>query len=205
MRSEIIKRAEFRTAVWAGGTTEQIYIYPPDGSYSERNFLFRLSSAAVYDEQSVFTSLPGVERSLLLLDGDLTLIHGDNDEVKLSPGMQDSFPGGCRTVSRGKGRDLNLMTRENARGCLTCQRLFPKSGVELCHRGRGETPGFFLLLGLQGELELSAGAESMRLETGACAVFSWEAGEEGRTLSVLNRDTEAKDFALAEVWLTESR
>ena len=66
---------DFKNTNWSGGTTTQLYIYPPTADYAKRNFKFRLSTAKVEAEKSDFTSLPGISRQLMILDGDLTITH----------------------------------------------------------------------------------------------------------------------------------
>lgn len=61
----ILKKAEdFVTSKWSGGSTTELYIYPPQAVYREGNFKCRISSATVEVEKSDFTSLPGVKRYL---------------------------------------------------------------------------------------------------------------------------------------------
>ena len=37
-KMSVKKAEEFSTSNWSGGTTTQLYIYPEDGNYAERNF-----------------------------------------------------------------------------------------------------------------------------------------------------------------------
>ena len=40
--------SESRTTInWASGTSTEIFIYPANGSFADRNFLFRISTATV--------------------------------------------------------------------------------------------------------------------------------------------------------------
>ena len=48
----------------SGGTTTQIAIFPSDTPYSTRDFLWRVSSAVVTDEKSIFTPLPDYNLAL---------------------------------------------------------------------------------------------------------------------------------------------
>ena len=53
----ILKKAEdFVTSKWSGGSTTELYIYPPQAVYREGNFKCRISSATVEVEKSDFTS-----------------------------------------------------------------------------------------------------------------------------------------------------
>lgn len=63
----IITPEQMQTGRWSGGSTTQMMIFPAGSSYRNRDFRFRISSAAVEDAVSVFTKLDGVERFLTVL------------------------------------------------------------------------------------------------------------------------------------------
>ena len=44
---ELIKKNQYKTTQWSGGTTTELLIYPSTSKYSERNFKWRISSAKV--------------------------------------------------------------------------------------------------------------------------------------------------------------
>lgn len=69
----ILSAGSHQTSQWSGGSTTELFIYPPTAHYADRNFDFRISSASVTDEQSVFTALPSVSRTLMLLEGQMKL------------------------------------------------------------------------------------------------------------------------------------
>lgn len=108
---KIYTKKDFRTSEWSGGTTTEMYIYPPTAEYSKRDFLFRLSSAEVVSEKSVFTSLKGIHRILVCLSEKLCLQHDDEAPVYLKQYDQDEFDGGASTISYGMAKDLNLMLK----------------------------------------------------------------------------------------------
>ena len=113
----LVKKAEdFITSKWSGGSTTELYIYPPQSLYREGNFKCRISSATVEVEKSDFTSLPGVKRYLSIFSGELKMIHGEKEEVILEPFEVDCFDGGVPTVSYGKVVDFNLMLKNGADG-----------------------------------------------------------------------------------------
>lgn len=110
---------DFTTTSWSGGTTTELFIWPAGASYAERNFDFRLSTATVEIEESDFTPLEGVQRTLMVLEGEMELQHEGHHSVKLGPFETDEFEGGWKTHSVGKCRDFNLMCRGNAKGEMT--------------------------------------------------------------------------------------
>ncbi|WP_371371713.1 HutD family protein [Sporomusa aerivorans] len=115
---EIIRCHEQNTSAWSGGTTTQIAIYPPQAVYGERNFKWRLSSATVDQEESLFTPLPGIERVIMVLAGEMKLEHAGHHTVHLKPFEQDRFLGDWTSRSFGKVRDFNLMLSAGYSGQL---------------------------------------------------------------------------------------
>lgn len=103
---------------WSGGTTTELYIFPTTANYKDFNFDFRLSTATVNDDYSLFSSLPSVSRKLLLLEGSFDLIHNDHKKSSLRPGDVESFEGDWKTESFGTGIDFNLMMRNGTTGSL---------------------------------------------------------------------------------------
>ena len=118
MKNNIIVRTEkdYKVSKWSGGDTTELYLYPEDGDYRSGNFQLRISSATVEVERSEFTSLPGVERYLMIFQGHLDMIHGEKEKVSLEPYEVAHFDGGISTVSYGKVVDFNLMLKNGAGG-----------------------------------------------------------------------------------------
>jgi environmental stress-induced protein Ves len=116
MKINIKRKAEQKPTKWSGGTTTELAIFPETSSYSERNFNYRISSAQVEDEESVFTKLPGVSREIMILEGELELFHKNKYSKYLKTFDTDSFSGEWDTSSKGKVTDFNLMTMGNTSG-----------------------------------------------------------------------------------------
>lgn len=114
----IIKNADLKTTTWSGGTTTQLFLFPEGSSYEKRDFLFRISTATVEQEESVFTSLPGFKRKLMVLEGELLIKHKGHYEKKLKPFDQDEFDGGWETGAQGRVTDFNLMIAKGISGDL---------------------------------------------------------------------------------------
>jgi environmental stress-induced protein Ves len=104
---EIIKT--YKTTDWSGGKTTEMYIYPKDCSYNERNFDFRISSATIEVEESEFTDLIGYRRLLTILDGELDLKINDKPIFKLKEDIPFYFLGSDKVIARGKVRDFNVI------------------------------------------------------------------------------------------------
>lgn len=102
-------KEDFLTSHWSGGTTTQLYIHPEGSSLSERNFDLRISTATIEIEESEFTALPGYDRILMVLDGELLIEHIGRYSISLGSLKKDSFQGAWETRSKGKAIDFNLI------------------------------------------------------------------------------------------------
>lgn len=131
MKIFVLHREHFKTSVWSGGTTTELYLYPEKGNYATRDFQLRISSATVDLEESDFTPLPGVTRFITPVDGTFTLTHGDGSTVDLSPlAVPYRFSGEMPTHCVGKATDFNLMLK----GCC--------GTMEILQNSASIAPGF---------------------------------------------------------------
>jgi environmental stress-induced protein Ves len=111
LKITILTPQHFQTTQWSGGSTTQLYIFPPTATYTERNFELRLSTAKVEAEESTFTSLPGIDRKLMILEGAITITHQDKYTKHLTPFQVDEFSGDWKTTAIGTCTDFNVMTK----------------------------------------------------------------------------------------------
>lgn len=119
MKIDILKAADFKTTQWAGGSTTELFIYPPEANYASRNFNFRISSATVEIEKSNFTKLPEISRQLMVLSGSIKVSHKNRHAVQLHKNDIDSFDGSWETTAVGTCIDFNLMTKGNTKGKIS--------------------------------------------------------------------------------------
>ncbi|MCI2062927.1 MAG: HutD family protein [Eubacteriaceae bacterium] len=138
---KIIKESQIKHMKWSGGTQSEVYIYPENSTFEERNFIFNLCTATVDLEKSNFTFFPNYNRIIMTLDNPLTLKHNDGEEIHLAQYQPHTFYGEDKTVSYGKVNDYNfVMARDKcegdlqvislARGCT----IFPKVGNFSCSK-----------------------------------------------------------------------
>lgn len=123
MSVKIFRKDDQITTNWSGGTTTQLYIYPEQASYAHRDFIFRISTAKVETPESTFTLLPNISRELMILDGELKIVHEGHHTKILQKFDTDSFSGNWNTKGFGVVTDLNLMTTEKAKGNLIYRKL----------------------------------------------------------------------------------
>ncbi len=113
MKTHILTPQDFQTSQWSGGSTTQLYISPANSSYSDKNFDLRISTAKIEVEESNFTSLTGVYRKLMILEGEITIQHENEYSKKLKPFDVDVFSGDWKTSSIGTCTDFNVMTTKH--------------------------------------------------------------------------------------------
>jgi len=106
----------FKPHKWSGGTTTELFIFPEGANYKDLNFDFRLSTATVEVDASVFTPLTGVSRTLMVLNGEMSLNHNGHHSSKLGKFDVDQFKGDWLTASKGECTDFNLMTMGQTKG-----------------------------------------------------------------------------------------
>jgi len=176
MTYRIITSKEFKTSHWAGGTTCELYLYPPDGDYAARLFHFRISSAVVEQEESTFTSLPGIRRTLMVLSGNLTLKHTGHYSRQLVTYEQDSFSGSWETISQGTCVDLNLMTDESCNGTL--EHFCLKEPQSISVKSVPNSSRFLALHPAKGDIFFKASGTFPVVKEGDLACFYPEDGED---------------------------
>jgi len=115
---KIYGTSEYKENLWSGGKTREIFIYPKEASYDERNFIFRLSQATIEEEETQFTSLPDYDRTLMVLEGEVILSFQGTRVSRLSQWEQEQFDGKETTKSFGKIEDYNLMVLKENLGTL---------------------------------------------------------------------------------------
>src|SRR5687768_17689052 len=119
MRAIRLRRADYRRMRWKNdlGWTSEIALYPPGADFASATFDWRLSLAEI-EADSAFSPLPGVDRTIALLEGNgMLLFEGPTETVLERRGQLHAFAGEaeahCRLIS-GACRDFNVMTRRGA-------------------------------------------------------------------------------------------
>jgi environmental stress-induced protein Ves len=127
---QLLTATDYRSMPWknGGGTTREIAIFPAGSSISEGNFTWRVSIADVRSD-GAFSSLPGYDRLIMLLDGPgMTLDSGKLGSIALDkPLVPMGIPGELAVTAKlkdGACRDFNVMSdRRKARARLSIHRI----------------------------------------------------------------------------------
>lgn len=145
---QLTSYAQQKISTWSGGTTTELFIYPEEAEYSERNFDFRISTATVEVEESNFTQLPGYKRILMILNGELFIEHKNQHNKILQQYESDEFFGDWETKAKGKVIDFNLMMKEGWNGSLSVDAISADSNKSYLYN----ESKFFGLYLLEGSL-----------------------------------------------------
>ena len=178
-----VRKEEQTVGTWAGGTTTQLAIWPPESDYQKRDFMWRLSTAQVGLEESVFTSLPGYHRLLMILEGSVRLVHetpAGRRETALNAFEQDAFEGGWKTSSRGRCVDYNLMMAAGCTGVVEALKssmgtfdFFAPLAEDCIEDGTCLTEAFYCLCsGVRARAEVEMEIFEATLERGDFLMFS---------------------------------
>jgi environmental stress-induced protein Ves len=114
--TQLIQYASLRPAPWknGGGSTTEIAVFPTGAGFDE--FDWRISLATI-SQSGPFSSFPGIDRSLALVDGDGVLLDFGDERFVLSPSEPlIEFPGEAAvhaTVTGALTTDFNVMTRRS--------------------------------------------------------------------------------------------
>ncbi|MGD9567090.1 MAG: HutD family protein [Sedimentibacter sp.] len=113
MKEKIIRKEDFITTKWLGGETTQLAIYPEDAIFSEKGFLWRVSSATFTSTQSKFSDFTGYQRYILPLEGRLSVCHEGLYKRELDKYEAEYFDGYWITSSENTidCRDYNFIVK----------------------------------------------------------------------------------------------
>ena len=118
MQYQIIKREDFIVHRWSGGTTSEIFLFPPSSCWEKKDFQIRISSADCRVDGAPYSDFTGFTRHILPLRGSMHMFHEGHHEVLLNPFDVDIFDGSWNTHHIGKAVDFNLLYSENWTGRL---------------------------------------------------------------------------------------
>lgn len=162
---------QFNKTQWSGGSTTELYISPTGSSFKSGQYDFRLSLAEIKDTPSVFTSLPGTQRTFTLLTGGVTLKHQGHHERELKPLDQDQFEGAWQTESLGTGTVFNLISKDVTSSMLMHKGLAIGEILELSAAQENQMAFAYLL---NGVLEIAYAEEKHLLQSDELLVLKNE-------------------------------
>lgn len=184
-----ITHRSMTSVAWSGGTTTELAIYPEGATYADRTFAWRLSTATIEQDNSTFTSLSGISRVLMMVEGTIVLHHAGRDAVELHPFDVDVFSGDWLTTSEGRGKDVNLMTNIGYIGTLTAHFLRSDDHFEERLRAPYAPEGTRCIgyYAVDGDLSVSDGRVHHELEVGDLLIVRTEELDEPSRVTIHGR------------------
>ena len=165
----LLRANDFQVSDWSGGKTKQLYLSPPTGHYSKRDFDYRLSTATVELAESQFSDLSGFHRILMSLDHTLHLHDASRqEETVLAPFTPYFFEGSDSITSRGTCTDFNLIYSDHYQG----QMLAISDREEL-----SQDEAIQFIYALSDLMVTGIGLPSLNLETGQLLIVEKETQE----------------------------
>ena len=185
----LLRANDFQVSDWSGGKTKQLYLSPPTGHYSKRDFDYRLSTATVELAESQFSDLSGFHRILMSLDHTLHLHNASRqEETVLAPFTPYFFEGSDSITSRGTCTDFNLIYSDHYQG----QMLAISDREEL-----SQDEAIQFIYALSDLMVTGTGLPSLNLETGQLLIVEKEAQE--TELQIMFSSNQPKGAPLA-IW-----
>lgn len=192
MKISILNSSNFITSQWSGGSSTQLYIFPDNASYADRNFELRISTAKVEIAESTFTSLPGIRRKLMILDGEIQINHQGQYTKNLKPFDVDSFSGDWVTTALGTCTDFNVMNRCKKQTDLYAVEIGTRDYYELIP---GNVCEKLLIYAYSGGPELELMNRNYRLNTGNLLIV-----ESPNDSSIAIKSTENSVIVVVEIY-----
>lgn len=192
LKTSILTPKQFLTSQWAGGSSTQLYIFPDNASYAARNFELRISTAKIEVEESTFTALPGIQRKLMILEGEISITHERQYSKHLKAFDVDCFSGDWKTTSLGTCTDFNVMTTGLKQGELYHIAMAATSSY--CLKPKELCKNLFLYA-TSGTIHLKLMDINYVLETGNLMVI-----ENLNTSSIPINSAEAFGLAVVEIY-----
>lgn len=109
MSYQVFREFDFKTSIWSGGQTKELFISPGNALVADRTFDFRISTATVEVENSIFSDFSGYNRIICSLNSSFYLKHSDLEYLCLTPFEFYSFSGSVKTESKGIFTDFNII------------------------------------------------------------------------------------------------
>ena len=192
MKWKIIDKEDFIVTKWVGGETTQLTIYPEDAIFSEKDFLWRVSSATFTSTESQFSDFTGYQRYLLPLEGELAVSHKGLYDRELDRYEVEYFDGSWATFSKNSldCRDYNFIVKN---GSLAKMQILGQ-GYEYLLKG-SELVTIFSM----DDFVISLEDSDERIDVNAFSVLVLEADDEEK-ISIISADS---SLMLTEFFLTQ--
>jgi len=115
---EVVTSENRRIRKWGGGESAELLISPDGADFEDRSFDWWISTAITGAPEFAFSDFNGFMRHIMVLEGNLTLVHDGRHTISLAPFEQDYFDGGWQSKGFGACKDFNLILSQDYDGKL---------------------------------------------------------------------------------------
>ena len=177
MNYKLYKKEDFNTGSWIGGRTEEMVIFPPEGSYVDRNFVWRAGILSAQTDEADLPKLEDYDRTVTALGKETIISHGGERVVRLSPLETDSFDGSGRARIYGSAEVLDILVRKGCEASVDIVR--PHNTAESFDITAGTRMPLIshLLFCHSGYAVVSEGQDSVMIREGQMLVISAQNGK----------------------------
>lgn len=127
MKATLLKKSDFIEVQGIEGKTLEMYIFPRNCAYADRNFVWRIGTTRLSEEMCTLEELQEYNRSMVVLDGEVVLNFNGEESCRLKELDIYDFDGACKTKSFGQFKTLDLIVRKGAVSKLSPVELSPKA------------------------------------------------------------------------------
>lgn len=118
MQVKIIQKEDFVVHGWSGGTTAEIFWFPPSSHWEKKDFEIRISSADCRIDGAPYSDFTGFTRHIMPLKGTMHMVHEGHHEAMLQTYDVDIFEGAWKTHHTGIAIDFNLLHTDRWNGLM---------------------------------------------------------------------------------------
>ncbi|WP_394774526.1 HutD family protein [Flavobacterium sp.] len=111
MNIRLLPKKDTIASIWSGGLTYEYMIYPETAKYTDRDFIFRISSATIEKVPSGFTNFKDYHRYLMMLDNQLNIEVNKEEKIYKKYEIME-FNSDDEVTSYTNGTDFNWMVSE---------------------------------------------------------------------------------------------
>lgn len=110
------KKADYRKKTIVEGKTLELFKYPKESIFANRDFDFRISTRNVSSKEFKQQDMDGYYRYMMITKGRAKITHENHYSIELEPFREDFYNGSWKTETKGTYEDFILSLRDKEKG-----------------------------------------------------------------------------------------
>lgn len=123
MDYKVYKEEDFNIENKPAGQVKELAAFPEHAACQQQDVTWKISSQSISGEEAQLDRIPGYDRVLMVLSGDVVLAYEGQRVARLSALEQDRFDGGFSTKSFGRIKSYDLTVKKGNAGYLDVLKL----------------------------------------------------------------------------------